>query len=215
MSREALPLGKALPRKFFLRPPSVVGRDLLGKILVCRSFEGKPGESRNRATGVGETVGGIIVETEAYLAADDPASHSHRGKTARNASMFAEAGTAYIYLIYGMHHCFNVVTSAPGVGEAVLIRAVEPLFGIELMRKRRNKQKLTELCRGPGRLAEAFGFSRALDGASLLSGPIFLHEPARGERRSFRVGTSARIGISVAVDLELRYFIEGSPFVSR
>src|SRR5262245_18081125 len=126
-SFQKLPVGRALPRRFFARSTEIVGRELLGKILLCR-------DQRDRRGGV---VGGRIVETEAYLSERDPASHAFRGKTPRNASMFGPAGTSYIYLIYGMHHCFNVVTEKPGIGEAVLIRAVEPLFGIELMQKRR------------------------------------------------------------------------------
>ncbi len=193
-------VGRRLNRAFFERGAAEVGEELLGKLLIYRDTQG--------------LIGGRIVETEAYLGSDDPASHSHRGKTPRNSSMFEAGGTSYVYLIYGIHHCFNVVTSRPGVGEAVLIRALEPLFGIEHMIRRRNTGNLRELCRGPGRLAQAIGLDRQLDGVSLLRGPLSLHIE-KGKSEPIALVRSSRIGISMGKDLDLRFCIKGNRFVSR
>lgn len=156
---------------------------------------------RSRIGGV--EAAGRIVETEAYLADGDGASHSAPGPTARNASMFAPAGTAYVYLIYGMHHCFNVATGADGRGEAVLVRALEPLEGLAAMRARRGASiRDRDLCRGPGRLAQALGIGRERDGVDLLGrrGALRL-EP--GERLAHVRGP--RVGITKAAELPLRF----------
>ncbi len=181
---------------FFERGTVEVARALLGCILVREADEGR--------------VAGRIVETEAYLSTGDAASHSARGRTLRNASMFAAPGTAYVYLIYGVHHCLNVVTAAPGVGEAVLLRALEPLEGVELMAARRGRSALAELCSGPGKLAAALDVTRAQDGvrfgASALS--ILPGEPVAG------VLAGPRVGLSQAKGLPLRFRAKGSPWVS-
>src|SRR6478752_6935252 len=130
---------------FYARNPVAVAQDLVGATLLV------------------DGVGGPIVETEAY-AHDDPASHSFRGRTPRNAAMFGPPGRAYVYLVYGMHWCFNVVSAPEGAGQAVLVRALEPLEGLELMRRRRSRTDERELCRGPGRLTQALGITRAHDG---------------------------------------------------
>jgi DNA-3-methyladenine glycosylase len=184
---------------FFARDTVEVARALVGVLLVHGSPEGR-------------TVG-RVVETEAYLAEGDPASHAHRGPTPRNASMFARAGTAYVFRSYGLHRCLNVVTAAAGVGEAVLLRALEPLAGLELMARRRGREGARSLCSGPGKLAQAMGVGLEHDGACLLSGDLRLHVPSAGPRPKLAAGP--RVGISKAVDLPLRFRLAQSPFVSR
>jgi DNA-3-methyladenine glycosylase len=153
---------------------------------------------------------GRIVETEAYLARDDGASHSARGKTARNASMFLAAGRAYVYRIYGMHWCLNVVTGPAGVGEAVLVRALEPLAGLAAMQARRGARvKERELCRGPGRLCQAFGITGDEDGLALARGALRLLPPESGFTPPELV-VGPRIGITKSAELALRFRPAGS-----
>lgn len=152
-------------------------------------------------------VGGIIVETEAYLR-DDPASHSFRGPTARNASMFAGPATSYVYLIYGMHWCLNAACLP---GSAVLIRALEPTRGIDTMRERRGVSSLRQLCSGPGKLAQALGINRSHDGLPLIEEPFVL----RPCRTSPPRVTGPRIGIRHATHLPWRFGAAHSPYVSR
>jgi DNA-3-methyladenine glycosylase len=158
-------------------------------------------------------VAGRIVETEAYLTGD-PASHAFRGATARNASMFLRRGHAYVYMTYGLHHCLNVSSGAAESGEAVLLRAVEPLAGLDVMRARRMLDagaSATALTSGPARLTQAFGVDRSLDGIDLCApGPLRL----LAGRRSGEIGISVRIGISRAADAPLRFYERGNPFVS-
>jgi len=157
---------------------------------------------------------GRIVETEAYLAAGDGASHSARGRTARNAAMFLAPGHAYVYLCYGMHVCLNVVTGPEGVGEAVLVRALEPLEGLATMRKRRGaKVAERDLCRGPGRLCQALGISLADDGRALASGALRLVPPPRGARRP-ELLVGPRVGITKSAELPLRFRAAGSRWTS-
>ena len=186
--------GRRLGRSFFQAETEELARALLGQVLVHESAEG--------------LVAGRIVETEAYLAAGDPASHSHRGETRRNRSMFGRPGTAYVYLIYGMHRCLNVVSAPVGGGEAVLLRALEPLEGVELMRARRGAVKDRDLCNGPGKLVQALGLGAEHDGADLCRGALGLWAPggSDGELGAARqVLSGPRIGISNAVDLPLRF----------
>ncbi|MHB1073437.1 MAG: DNA-3-methyladenine glycosylase [Gemmatimonadaceae bacterium] len=189
-----------LPRAFYARDPAVVARALLGAILECHTAEG--------------VARGRIVETEAYLHADDPASHSHGGPTPRNAAMFGPPGNAYVYFIYGVHWCFNAVTREAGHGSAVLVRALEPLDGLELMRARRSRARGdVALTNGPGKLCQALGITGAMDGRPLQRRPLLIR--AGDPVPDARVRVGPRIGIRKAADLPLRFWTAGSPFVSR
>lgn len=175
-----------------------MAKKLLGTYLIHETPEG--------------TTAGKIVETEAYLSCNDPACHAARGMTKRNAPMFGPAGTAYVYKIYGMYHCFNVVTNQEGVGEAVLIRALEPIEGIPLMQERRGKNEPKDLCSGPAKLVDALGITVDLNGSSLVHGPLKI-----GYRKGddFDIVTTTRIGISEGADLPLRFYIAGNKFISK
>jgi len=183
-------------REFFELPTVELARALIGCILVHETRAGR--------------VAGRIVETEAYLGGDDPASHSFRGRTPRTAAMFGPPGCAYVYLVYGMHWCFNVVSAPEGVGEAVLVRALEPLEGLEHMRRRRGVPNDRELCRGPGRLTQALGITRAHDGAQLWRGELRIEE---GETPG-RIVTGPRVGIRLAAQRPLRFSVADSRWVS-
>jgi DNA-3-methyladenine glycosylase len=183
---------------FFLRPTETVARELLGCYL--------------RSTLHGSVVAGVIVETEAYLGPEDPASHAatRKGRTKRNASMFGPPGHAYVYRSYGMHWCLNVVAGEVGVPSAVLVRALDPTSGAEVMAARRSGRR--PLCSGPGRLAEALGISGEMDGHSLSQEPLRLLLGWRVPESE--VGISGRIGIRQAADQPLRFFLRGHPEVS-
>lgn len=174
-------------------------RQLLGKTLV---------------TTIGNVqTGGIIVETEAYGPCDDPASHAHRGETARNRVMFGHPGFIYVYQIYGVHFCVNIVTEREGVGAAVLIRALQPSIGIDTMKQRRKVERPSELCRGPGRLCQALGIDRGMNGERLSdSTSIALYEGDALDPS--RIEASKRIGITKAADLPWRFSLRGSEWVS-
>jgi DNA-3-methyladenine glycosylase len=192
-----------LPREFYLQETLVVARALLGATLWHRTAEG--------------VTAGRIVETEAYLH-DDPASHAYGGPTARNAAMFGPPGHAYVYRIYGVHFCFNAVTAPEGVAEAVLVRALEPLAGIELMRARRGfppdapLRLDCELARGPGRLAQALAIGPDRNGADLARSDLLLLAPT-GPPPDVVVTT--RVGLTRAADRLWRFVVAGSPWVSR
>ena len=192
--------GGPLPRTFYARDPVVVARAVLGRLLVHDSPQGR--------------VSGLVVEAEAYRGAGDPASHAHRGRTPRNDSMFGEPGHAYVYFTYGMHHCLNLVTGGTGRASAVLVRALEPVDGLELMRERRSGvTDDSRLARGPGNVARALGLTRAHDGQDLVAGPLWLSDrPAR--RGGLRIACGPRIGIRVALDRDWRFFLAGHPCLS-
>jgi len=191
--------GSALPASFYARPTSEVARRLLGQVLIS--------EVRGRR------VAGRVVETEAYIGPEDPACHGYGARrTRRNERLFGPPGTAYVYFTYGMHWCLNAVTEAEGFPAAVLIRALEPLEGLETMRRRRGGVSDPRLCSGPARLCEALGVTGRLDGVSLQRGPLrIVRGPAT---RRFAVVVTPRIGISRAAEWPLRFVIEGSPWVS-
>lgn len=189
-----------LPRTFYDRPTLDVARALLGKTVVRVTTEG--------------AVGGVIVETEAYIAAIDPAAHAYRGLTPRNRSMFGPPGHAYVYVSYGMHHCLNAVTESEGVAAAVLIRAIAPTFGLTLMRAQRGAAiSDRELCRGPGRLCQALALTLADDGADLLGPNLYIADTLEIPLDSAIIATP-RIGITRAAEWPWRFVIVGNPFVS-
>jgi DNA-3-methyladenine glycosylase len=194
-----------LPRSFYAPSARVVARRLLGHWLIRRAPDG--------------FCGGPIIETEAYLR-DDPASHGFGGETKRNRAMYGPPGHAYVYFIYGNHFCVNAVCRAAGQAEAVLIRAVEAQFGLEILRQNRPGHADLQLTNGPGKLCAALAIGRELDGADLCdpASPLFLarHPGVAGFRRSRRpLLVSRRVGITKAADWPLRFFLQGSPGVSR
>jgi DNA-3-methyladenine glycosylase len=155
-------------------------------------------------------VGGVLVEVEAY-APEDPASHSFRGRTSRNASMFGPAGHLYVYRSYGVHWCANVVCAEDGIGAAVLLRALEPTVGLGAMRRRRGTDDVRFLAAGPGRLTQALGITNAHDGLDVLELPFALEPPAA----PVDVLASPRVGITRGAERAWRYSLAGSSFVSR
>jgi DNA-3-methyladenine glycosylase len=206
MTRTARPALKALPASFYSRSTVEVARDLLGTVLAYDSPQG--------------LTAGRIVETEAYLH-DDPACHAHRGPTPRTQVLFGPPGRSYIYLIYGMYHCFNVVTSPRGIGEAVLIRALEPLAGLPLMAHRRGTDKPKALCSGPGKLVLALGIAKIPNGTDLRKGSLRILAPesfpwtAEGGTPLRNIKVTTRVGITQAAHLPLRFYLEGNPYISR
>lgn len=193
-------LGRPLSRSFFARPSPEVAPDLIGRVLL-------------RTLASGQRLAVRIVETEAYQE-DDPASHSYRGPTARTDVMFGRPGRLYVYFTYGMHFCMNVVTGRDGEGSAVLLRAAEPLVGLEEMRARRRGAEPRLLCSGPGRLCQALGVDRTDNGADLVRGPglrLLQGSPvAEG-----RIQVTTRVGIRHAVERPWRFLARDDPFVSR
>jgi len=185
-----------LPRAFYARPTIEVARDLLGKLLVHGATSG------------------IIVETEAYLGGDDLAAHSARGITPRTRVIFGPPGHAYVYFIYGMYECVNLVTEPDGQPGAVLIRALEPVEGIETMQRRRPAaRKLHDLTSGPGRLTLALGITRAQNGVDVTRGELTVRTPRHSA--PFEIEVTPRIGIRQCADWPLRFTIKDNPFVSH
>ena len=155
-----------------------------------------------------------IVETEAYHQ-DDPASHSFRSKTARTAPMFEASGRLYVYFTYGMYHCLNIVVGAKGVGEAVLLRAAEPLEGIEIMQKNRGLRDIYNLANGPGKLTQALGINDTLLSGKLLNKSSIYLEPSTEPVKAKDIIASPRIGIREAADMPWRFYLKDNPFVTR
>lgn len=189
-----------LPREFYLRDGLTVARELIGKKLVTNLR--------------GEVTSGIIVETEAYMGELDAAAHSYRGKTERTKIFYGAGGFVYVYLIYGMHICTNVVANIENVPEAVLIRALEPVDGIELMKLRRGKKNLRELCSGPGKLSKALGVTKDFYGADLCGEEIFIETT----NLNLQVATTKRINVDYAgeaADYLWRFVAAGNIFLSK
>ncbi len=188
-----------LPVSFFRRDAATVARELLGRIVVS-------GAGSRRVVG-------RIVETEAYLGAPDPASHAFDyRRSAANQSLYAPPGTWYVYRSYGIHWCANLVAGPPGEGSAVLLRALEPLEGLALMRRRRDLSRDQHLCSGPGRLCEALGVNRALDGLAMRGSPVLVLAGEPVPRAL--VARTPRIGITRAAEWPLRFAVRDSPWVS-
>ncbi len=193
-------LPRPLPLRFYARDTKRVARGVLGCVL----------ETRVR----GVRTAGRIVEVEAYLGPHDPAAHGYRWrKTARNARLFGPPGTCYVYFIYGNHWCANVVTERDGYPAAVLLRALEPLVGLDAMRRRRGTRDPRLLCSGPGRLCQALGITRAMDGERLDGERIRVWSRRAGGAP--RIGISPRIGITRAADWPLRFYLLESPWLSK
>ncbi len=190
---------KSIKTNFYANDTRSVAKGLLGKLLV-RELDG-------------QRLIGKIVETEAYIGHDDPASHAFRGKTPRSAIMFGPPGFAYIYFIYGMYFCLNVVTEAEGFPAAVLIRAVEPLHGLEQMRAFRQTKQPWNLTNGPGKLCQAFGIDKKLNGCDLTIPPLWIADAPAAP--ASKILATTRVGIRVGRDHLWRYCIKTHPFVSK
>jgi DNA-3-methyladenine glycosylase len=192
---------RVLPRRFYDRDTLTVAADLIGKVLVHRNASG--------------VTAGAIVETEAYIGESDPACHAAPGPTTRNAPLYGPPGVAYVYLNYGMHYLVNAVTEAEGCPAAVLIRALEPLEGVEAMQKRRGGRgatlEVSSLCRGPGNLTKALGISLVQNRLRLTEPPLSIEDwgVSAGE-----VAWGPRIGIRVGTDRPWRCYVAGHPCVS-
>ncbi|HEV7936525.1 MAG TPA: DNA-3-methyladenine glycosylase [Solirubrobacteraceae bacterium] len=184
-----------LPADFYARPVLEVARELIGCIVERRGVSGR------------------IVETEAYHESE-PACHAFIGVTPRTRTLFGEPGLAYVYRSYGIHAMLNAVCEPVGVGAAVLIRALEPLDGIEQMRVRRGRVRERDLCSGPGKLTQALGIELSENGSSLLDGPVVIR-PAQADAMRTPIFSGTRIGITKAIDLRWRFCVVGNPHVSR
>ncbi len=188
-----------LSKNFYARETVTVARDILGKLLV-------------RIRGNAQ-MSGRIVEVEAYRGSDDPASHAFRGPTPRNTQMFGDPGHAYIYFTYGNHYCLNATTHATGVPGAVLIRAIEPVEGVSIMKRLRPKVPALSLTNGPGKLTKALAIGKSLNGIDMTRfGPLFISD---SKPESLKIERSARIGISSGRDRLWRFYISGNEYVSR
>ena len=191
---------RILKRDFYDRDTELVAREMLGTILECRTERG--------------VASGIIVETEAYVGEEDPACHAAAGRTRRTEPLYGRPGLSYVYFIYGVHWCFNAVTRAAGLPSAVLVRALQPVAGIEMMKERRGpKINAVNLTNGPGKLCAALGIDGSMNGLTLQRGPLVIRE---GESvPPSQIVTATRIGITRAAEWPLRYYIAGNECVSR
>ncbi len=187
-----------LPRSFFERYSPTVARELLGARLV-RVLDGK-------------RLSGVVVEVEAYRGSRDPASHAYRGRSRRNEVMYGPPGHAYVYFTMGMHYCLNITTEPEGTAAAVLIRAVEPVEGVDDMRRNRGVEEVSRLASGPGNLTKAMNIDRRLNGEDVVRSISLLLEKGVRPRRT---GCSTRVGVTAGKTYKWRYFVEGSPYVSR
>lgn len=193
-----------LPRSFYARDTVTVAKELLGSYLVHESPAGR-------------TVG-RIVETEAYLGMTDEAAHAFRGERPHTKALFQEPGTLYIYFTYGMHYCANVVTNKAGLGEAVLFRALEPVEGVVLMQERRRLTNIRNLTNGPAKLVQACQISPEENGLTVLQPPTYIISPSDVDFKPLsesEIVTTTRIGISKAIEQNLRFYIKNNQYVSK
>lgn len=188
---------RPLPRAFYARNTVEVARGLVGQYLVHEAPSGR--------------LVGRIVEVEAYRGPRDPASHAYR-VTPRSKIMWGIPGRAYVYFTYGNHYCMNVVTEREGIAGAVLLRALEPIDGVEVMAKYRGTSDIRLLASGPGRLTRAMGIGPQHNGVDLVAGSLFI---TQGQRPPFRINASPRVGIRQATDRLWRFYLDGHPCVSR
>ncbi len=197
------PRGSIKPqRNFFLRDTTLVAREILGHYLCVESS--------------GKTLTGRIVETEAYMFRDDPACHASRGMTDRNCTMFERGGVAYVYFIYGVHYCLNVVCGPAGEGTAVLIRSVKPIDGLdEMHRNRPGIKDDVNLANGPGKLTQAFGITGEDNGTDLSTGRIRIFLDPDVMRNKPEVVVAKRVGIVKGSEKPFRFYIKGNPYISR
>lgn len=192
--------GRIVPASFYARETEHVAREMLGMVLECRTDEG--------------TASGIIVETEAYVGEHDAACHAAAGRTVRTEPLYGPPGHAYVYFIYGMYWCFNAVTREAGHPAAVLVRALEPLEGVPLMRRRRPRAKRdADLTNGPGKLCLALGIDGTMNTLPLQRGPLVVREHVTYADAD--VVVTPRIGIRQAADWPLRWLVRGNPYVSK
>ncbi len=191
---------KSLNKEFYENDARITAIKLLGKYVVHKLEKG--------------ALIGKIVETEAYLGEIDPACHFYTGDSKRNSAFYQPSGMSYVYLIYGRYHCLNVITKKPDIKGAVLIRALEPVQGIDLMKRNRKVSNEKELCNGPGKLTQAFQITMKHNKIPLYEGPLTIQ--GSDEKIDFsQIGLSARIGVSKAIDWNLRYFILNNIYVSK
>jgi len=191
-----------LPVSFYSRPTLKVLEDLIGKVLVRKSEEG--------------LFSGVIVEAEAYIGEDDPASYAFTGRTKRSEIMYGPPGRAFVHFTYGMHHMLNLVTEREEFPAAILIRALESREGISLMKKRRKTEELFNLCSGPAKICQALGIDRSHNGVSLSSSrsPLFIKEGEIRDKRKEELIWKSRIGIQEGKERLWRAYLKGSPFIS-
>jgi DNA-3-methyladenine glycosylase len=190
-----------LKHDFYERDTIIVAKELLGKVLIRRINKNK-------------FLSGKIVEVEAYMGDHDPACHAYQKVTGRSSTLYKDGETIYVYFIYGNYYCFNIVTEKKGIGSAVLIRAVEPLEGIDIMKKFRPKvKKLHDLTNGPSKFCLAFNIDRKYNGKKLSTDGIFISNPLKKEK--FEIVTSKRIGIVKGADFPYRFFIKNNQYVTK
>lgn len=192
---------KGLPRSFYNRPAKIVARDLLGKILFHRTEKG--------------IISGYIVETESYGGKDDPASHAYKKITPRNSVMFGPSGHAYVYLCYGFYNLFNVVTEKEGIPSAVLLRAIEPITGMDIMKKNRKINNIFGLTNGPGKFTQAFMIDKKFNKKPVYKGKLLILD---SDYQDFKIIKKKRIGIKLgapSAEKLLRFYIKDNQFVSQ
>ena len=203
--KNSLEINSKLPLDFYNQPLLDIAKEILGKVFV-RKIQNK-------------IFAGIIVEVEAYDGRTDKAAHSYRGITSRNKVMFEEGGLIYVYFIYGIHHCCNVVTGNKGIGNAILIRGIEPVLGIETMLQNRfgnikhSEKHILSVTNGPAKITKAFGIDKNNNGTSLCGNEIYLCDS--NYPKDFKIVTTTRIGIKKSVDLPWRFYIKNNPYVSK